>query len=343
MTTPLARLDHRGDWAKAGLLAVVLSAVTVVIVLAFAWPTSSSAPRNLPVVVAPAAAAPQVSQRLAAAGASDLLSITPVADEAAARTALTDREALGAIVIGPQGPRVLKAGAASPMAAQLMDQLAATLATGQPPVTAEEVVAPPAGDPHGAAFAVAALPLTLAGLAVGAAFGLRVRRRAPRLVGVIGAAVLIGVLFTLVLDTWLGLLGRHFAAEAAVIALVVAAVATTVVGLIGLVGGGGIGIAAAAFVLLGVPLAGLAVPWQALPDFWGSLGRWLPAGAGGDLLRRVSFFPDASVGFPLLVLLGWLAVGIALTWARRERGVDAPAEVRAARESVGLPPAQLTH
>jgi hypothetical protein len=238
---------------------------------------------------------------------------------------------------------VLKAGAASPLAAQVMDQLAATLAAGRPPATAQDVVAPPAGDPHGSAFVTAVLPLTLSALLVGAAFGLRGRRRMQRLVGVLGAAVLMGIFFTHVMDSWLGLLGGHFLAEAGVIALAVAAVASVVSGLTALVGAGGVGIGAALFVLLGVPLAGIAAPWQALPDFWGSVGRLLPAGAGGELLRRVAFFPVASVAFPLLVLLGWLVIGIGVTWAKRDRNAPEPAAVQAARESVGLPAAELTH
>lgn len=314
--------DRLSGWQRAGGLAAALTLATTLIVVAFAWPTSSADPRQLPVVVVPAAAAQQVRGQLAASGAGDLLDISGVADETAARAALGDRAAFGAIVVGPNGSSVLKAGAASPAVGQLLDQLAATLGTGKPPVTAQDVVPPPAGDPHGSAFATAVLPLTLSALVLGSAFGLGVRQRRPRLAGVLGTAILVGGCFTLVLDSWLGLLGGAFVAEALVIALAVGAVALPVSGLAALIGAPAAGIGAGVFVLLGVPLAGLAVPWQAMPDFWRQFGRYLPAGAGGELLRRVSFFPAASVTFPLLVLSGWWVVGLALTLIPR-RGVAA--------------------
>ncbi len=304
-------------WSRVGALMGALTLVSVLILIAFAWPTSSARPRGLPMVVAPAAAAPQVQRQLAAGGVGDLFTVTGVPDEAAARQAIVERDALGAIVIGPSGPAVLKAGAASPASSQLLDQLAATLSTGKPPVGAVDVVPSPPGDPHGSAFAIAVLPFTLSALIIGAVFGMTVRPRMPRLVGVLGTSIAAGVCFTLVLHNWLDLLGGGFTAEASVITLVLAAVSVSVSGLVGLLGPPGMGIGAGIFVLLGVPLAGLAAPWQALPEFWGALGRFLPAGAGGELLRRVSFFPDASVAFPLLVTAGWLTVGLLLTGAVR--------------------------
>ncbi|MGI8417277.1 MAG: hypothetical protein ACR2P2_13955 [Nakamurella sp.] len=328
--------NRLSGWQRAGGLAAALTLATTLIVVAFAWPTSSADPRQLPVVVAPAAAQ-QVRGQLAGNGAGDLLEISGVADETAARAALSDRTAFGAIVVGPNGPTVLKAGAASPTVGQLLDQLAATLATGKPPVTAQDVVPPPAGDPHGSAFATAVLPLTLSALALGAAFGLGVRQRRPRLAGVLGTAIAVGVCFTWVLDSWLGLLGGAFLAEASVIALAVGAVgavALPVSELTALIGAPAAGIGAGFFVLLGVPLAGLAVPWQSMPDFWGQFGRYLPAGAGGELLRRVSFFPTASMTFPLLVLSGWLMVGLAVTLIPR-RGVPAAVGQQQASAVVG--------
>jgi len=327
VSSRLSSFDRLPSWSRVGALVGVLTLVSVLILIAFAWPTSSARPRNLPLVAAPAAAAPQIQGQLAAGGVGDLFTVTGVPDEAAARQAVADRDALGAIVIGASGPAVLKAGAASPVAAQMLDQLAATLSTGKRPVGAVDVVPPPGGDPHGSAFAIAVLPFTLSALIIGAVFGMTIRRRMPRLIGVLGTSIAAGVCFSLVLHSWLGLLGGGFTAEASVITLVLAAVSVSVSGLVGLLGPPGIGIGAGIFVLLGVPLAGLAAPWQALPEFWGELGRFLPAGAGGELLRRVSFFPAASVAFPLLVTAGWLTLGLLLAVAAR--GVHRPPGVDA--------------
>lgn len=49
--------DRLPVWVRVGALVGALTLVSVLILIAFAWPTSSARPRDLPMVVAPVASA----------------------------------------------------------------------------------------------------------------------------------------------------------------------------------------------------------------------------------------------------------------------------------------------
>ena len=66
------------------------------------------------------------------------------------------------------------------------------------------------------------------------------------------------------------------------------------------------------FMLIGNPISGAQLPKEFLASPWGAIGQWLPPGAGNSLLRDTSYFPDANVWFPILVLCGWAVVGLLL-------------------------------
>jgi hypothetical protein len=89
----------------------------------FAWPQARMEPRDLPIGVAgPSAATQMVEHTLTAPRGS--FDVHRYADEAAARDAIADRDIYGAIVIGPAGPKVLTASAASPTVAQMITNAA---------------------------------------------------------------------------------------------------------------------------------------------------------------------------------------------------------------------------
>ncbi|MBB0231237.1 ABC transporter permease [Streptomyces calidiresistens] len=239
----------------------------------------------------------------------------------------------GALVLGPDGPELLVASAGGPAAAQLLEQgvrgFLARADTGAPTdaLTVTDLVPGPAGDPRGAAFAAGLLPLTLAGVAAGALvvlFGLRGTRG---LLTLIGACALVGMVAALLLHTWLGVLEGGWWAAAASLALLVLACAALPAGLGALLGPPGIGLGALTVVAFGNPFSGAASSPDLLPTPMGDLGQALPPGAGASLLRSVSFFDGADAARPLLVLLGWAAVGLLLLGlATRRRGAASPAD-----------------
>jgi hypothetical protein len=152
--------------------------------------------------------------------------------------------------------------------------------------------------------------MIIAGLALGAAAALALRNRWLVLGTVIGGALVIAVSFAGIL-AWLGVSGGHFWDEFSAISLAITASALVVAGLVRLVGPAGAGLGALLLVIIGNPLSGIATSPRLLPAPWGEFGQWLPTGAGGTLLRTVAYFPAASVWMPLLVLLGWAALGAA--------------------------------
>jgi hypothetical protein len=253
--------------------------------------------------------------------------VTPVDDRAAAVDAIEHREAYGAIVLGQQ-PEVLTSSAASPVAAQalngiagqlqaMLQQAAAAQATGGSPapaitVAVTDVVPLADSDARGAGLASAVLPLVIGGLLGGVLATLAIPGRMRRLAALAAYAVLAGVTVAGILQGWLGVLQGAYLLNASAIALAMFAIAGSVAGLAAVIGRPGLAIGAVTLVLFAVPLASAAAPVEFLPAPWGAVGQWFPPGAGANLLRDLSYFPDAAVAFPWLVLAGWAVAGVGL-------------------------------
>ncbi|MFG3499033.1 ABC transporter permease [Streptomyces sp. NPDC047928] len=304
------------------MIAVMLlvPAVVALALWAFAWPAARIAPRDLPVAVAgPPAATAQVAERL---GRQDgAFEIHGYEDEAAARDAIQDRVVYGAVVVSPEGPRLLTASAAGPAVAQLLQQAMTAAAPAGTPVPVADVVTPPPGDPRGGAFAASVLPLSLAGVAAGAVvtlLGLRGLRAATALVG---ASTLVGLVAVALVHGWLGVLAGDWWIEAGALALTALATGAAVAGLGALAGRAGLGLGAFLMVLIGNSFSGAASAPQLLPEPAGALGQVLPPGAGTALLRSVAYFDGAASGTAALTLAAWAGLGLlAVLVAARRRG-----------------------
>ena len=315
-------------WLAGAQAVVGLTLLLTLVLVAFVWPATQIAPRDLPVgLAAPDQVAAQIEQGLNR-GAEGALEITRVADRAEAERLIRDREIYGAIVVDPGGASVLTASAASPAVAQILGQLANGLgqAFGQQPQIVD-VVPLPAEDPRGAGLAAAALPLVIGGVAAAALLTRVLSGAFARLVGVLSLAVVAGLAMAAVLQFWMGSLEGSYWANAGVLALAIAASATVLLGLERLLGYAGLGLGAAVLLLLGNPLSGLTSAPELLPRGWSELGQLLPPGAAGTALRSVAFFDGAGSGRALVVLLSWLGVGIVLSLLLRSRrsAKDAPA------------------
>ncbi|WP_395106959.1 hypothetical protein [Actinomadura sp. SCN-SB] len=292
--------------AGVALVAVVLQLLMIV---AFSWPATRIAPRDVPIVTAgPQGAA--VAERLdrERPGAFE---VTAVADEAAARAVLADYEAYGAIVTTPSGPKVLVASAASPMVAQQLTQVAQRL-SGTPPAAVQDVVAADADDPRGAGFGALALPLIMSGIAAAVLLTFAIPGLAARATGLVIFAALGGLGAAWLSQGWLSLLPGSYLTLASVMGLAVLAVAGTVAGLAAAIGRAGIGLGALTFLLLGNPLSAATSAPELLPQPWGELGQLLPPGAAITLVRSVTYFDGAGATAPLITLLAWAAAGLAL-------------------------------
>ncbi|MET7650298.1 MULTISPECIES: ABC transporter permease [unclassified Streptomyces] len=327
--------------AARRLIAVVLLVPTLAAVAlwAFAWPAARTAPRDLPLGVAgpPAATARLEKELTRHEGAFE---IHRYADRTAARDAVEDRTVYGAVVVTDEGPELLTASAASPVVAQLLQQAVAgqAAATGGAQVRTVDVVAAPAADPRGAALGASVLPLALAGIAAGAVASLLGLRGIRAVLALVGAAALVGLVAAALAHSWLGVLTGDWWAEAAVLGLSTLAVSAAVAGCAALLGTPGIGAASFVVMFLGNPFSGAASAPRMLPEPVGTIGQWLPPGAGTTLLRSVSFFDGAAATGPALTLAWWAALGLGavLLGARPKRGTSRTGPTVEARESAAV-------
>ncbi|WP_369256323.1 ABC transporter permease [Streptomyces sp. R35] len=309
---------------------VLIPALVALALWAFAWPAARTAPRDLPLGVAGSATATAPIQKQLAQhrGAFE---IHRYADEAAARDAIEDRTVYGAVVATAQGPKLLTASAASPLVAQLLQQAVAQQAPEGTKVPTVDVVPASAKDPRGAALSASVLPLALVGIAAGAVvtlLGLRGTRAASALVG---AAALVGMVAAAIAHSWLGVFTGDWWTEAAALGLSTLAVSAAVAGLAALIGTPGIGLGGFVVMLLGNPFSGAASAPEMLPEPVGTIGQWLPPGAGASLLRSVSFFDGAAATGPALTLAWWAVLGLGAvllgsTLKQRETAAETVAE-----------------
>ncbi|MBB3035777.1 hypothetical protein [Hoyosella altamirensis] len=296
-------------WSKAIGIACALSLLVGLLLAAFAWPAARSAPADLPIAVAgPPAAVAEFSAQLDDR-APGVFAITEANDASAAEALVTDREVYGAFVLSPGSPpALLTASAASPVVAHLLTGVASG-----PAMSDVNDLAPFTGDdPRGAGFAAAALPMVMGGLLIGVASSLALAGATRRLVAVLLGAALSGLVAGLVAQGWLGVLAGSYWINSAAIALTIGAIGITLVGLHSVLGHAGIALGAITVFLIGNPLSGVAVAPEMLPGSWGTVGQFLPPGAGADLLRSVSFFDGVGLAQPTLVLAFWGVAGLLL-------------------------------
>ncbi|MFE7171393.1 ABC transporter permease [Streptomyces sp. NPDC057616] len=308
--SPASATPARTHTRRLIAIAVLVPALAALALWAFAWPAARTAPRDLPLGVAgPTAATAQMEQQLTRhRGAFE---IHRYADEAAARDAIEDRTVYGAVVVTTHGPELLTASAASPVVAQMLQQAVAqqASATGTP-VKTVDVVAAPAKDPRGAALTSSVLPLALAGIAAGSVVTLLGLRGLRAVAALVAAGALTGMAAAGITHSWLGVLTGDWWTEAGVLGLATLAVSAAVAGLAALLGNAGVGVAAGVVMLFGNPFSGASSAPQMLPDPVGTIGQWLPPGAGTSLLRSVSFFDGAAATGPALTLTWWAALGL---------------------------------
>ncbi|MGA4846989.1 ABC transporter permease [Streptomyces sp. G5(2025)] len=316
------------------LVAVLVPALVALALWAFAWPAARTAPHDLPLGVAgPSAAAGPIAQRLEQREGA--FEVRRYADEAAARSAIEGRTVYGAVVATPQGPKLLTATAASPVVAQFLEQAVREQAPEGTRVPVVDVVPAPAADPRGSALGSSVLPLAIAGVAAGALVTLRGLRGVRAVRALVVAAVLVGAVAAALTHSWLGVLIGNWWAEAGVLGLSMLAVSATVAGLGALLGPAGVGVGGLTMVLLGNPFSGVTSAPRLLPEPVGAIGQLLPPGAGGSLLRSVSFFDGAQATTPALTLGAWGVLGLTgvLLGARRGRRTPAAAQPSAVRET----------
>ncbi|MEU4292508.1 hypothetical protein AB0E63_30150 [Kribbella sp. NPDC026596] len=312
---PLAVTSRPSPWPKVAGAVVLLTAITGMLLIAFAWPSARSSLHDVPIAVAgPTSAVGQVRAALdqRVPGGFD---ITEVTDTAAAEQLIRDREVYGAIDLSAGIPQVIVASAGSTAVAQTLQSMAAGLAqAGKPaaPSGVRDIAALPADDPRGAGLSAGAMPLVMGSLLGAVLLTRLVRGSGRRITGALGYSVCGGLAVAAILQFWFGSPSADYLANTGAVAYTIAATSLTILGLESLLGFAGIGIGAVVMMLVGNPLSGTSTAPEMLPGWSGVLGQLMPPGAGGRLLRSTAFFEGRGIAQAVTVLAVWVALGAGL-------------------------------
>jgi len=319
MRNPLAA---HPPWRQLTIIAIMLPMMIVLAVLAFAWPAARIAPRHLPVGIVGTGPGSQRALAGLTRGDPDGFNVHRYANEASARSAIEDRDVYGAVAVGADGVTVLEASAASPAVAQLLGTVGQQLAqhaaaSGSSPQAARvrdvDVVPLSASDPRGLVLPAALLPLTICGVIMASVVGLVLAFRPAwrQIMALIVVSATAGLGAYLIAQGFLGALPHDAVATWAALSLIVLAIGATTAGLIALIGAAGLGLGVLLMIFMGNPFSGVTSAPELLPAPVGTIGQWLPPGAGASLLRSTAYFNGHGASGHLIVLIVWMVLGLA--------------------------------
>jgi hypothetical protein len=245
-------------------------------------------------------------------------------NEESARQALLHQRVYVALVLTDTPPRMLIASAAGASVARVLTAAAQGGSTqAGRPLDVQDVRPLPPDDPQG----LVAFYVTLAATVLGfvSIFQLRAHARGFSLgawLGFIASLALVaGLALALLAGPVMGSLHGMLLELWTILALEIAAAALFNSTMLVLVGNWAIVPTWLTFVVLGNTSSGGAVAPPLLPEFYAFIGRWLSPGATVEALRGAVYFRHDQHAEPFLVLIAWVAGGLAaLLAARRLRG-----------------------
>lgn len=304
------------QYLKLAGLILGLSTILLLMLLSFVTPLLNSGAKDLPLAVGgPDMMTTKITQGLEAQS-PDAFNITSYSTAEEAVDAVQNREAIGAITVGPDGITIVTASAAGTPYPTILKQVGEGLSQTGQPVQYTDVAPLTAEDPTGSAISALALPMIFGGMSSAVALSTVFKKsRRKQIIGAIGVAILGGLVASSVLYFGFGAFETNFWPTTAVIMLGIAAICLTVLGLNSLLGFVGIGLGAVLMLFIANPLSGLLTGAAWLPSPWGTLGQYLPLGAAGTAIRSSTFFDGAAMGQPVTVLVCWIVAGLGLAAA----------------------------
>lgn len=294
---------------------------------AFLAPTFGSGPSGVPIAIS--GPEPVVQQLVGQAEQQEEHpDFEVVGSPEEAQQMVKDREAVGAVVLTPQGSTIYTASGNGAAYTQMLGGFVEKLqATGQQVETVD--LAPTTqDDPQASGVSLLGLPLAFGGLVSAAlcTFLLRGNKWAKAgvllSVAALGAAVVVWMLHGVY-----GTIDGSVFLEWLAVTVGIAATSLFTAGLASLIGVAGVGVGAVLTILVANPLSGLATgPWL-LPAGWATLGQLMPIGATGFLVRSLAFFDGAGATRAWWVLICWVVFGLCMLAFDRSK---AKAEAEAA-------------
>lgn len=233
-----------------------------------------------------------------------------------AKAAIDARDVDAVLVVGSGGPRLIVAGAAGEAITGLTTAIFTAAFAAQGGQLAVEVTHPySSGDPHGLVLFFLVLATIVSTFV--AQVALFFRARGARLASWIGVTAAWGVIAGLAgvgMAAWI--VGGYDIASASALAglvgLAALAIGSVTAGLSRLLGVPGIGIAGLVVVLLDLISSGGPAGPSFLPDAYRWMSPWMPAGQLFKAMSGVLYFDGNAIATPVLVMAGWLVVGLVL-------------------------------
>jgi hypothetical protein len=316
------------DSSRLLKLTTGLLGILVLFAAAFVLPAHKPEPHDVPVGLVGTTAQ---EQKLSAARPG-AMEVKLYASGAEARRAIEHREIYGALV----GDRLLIASAASNSVAQALRTAAEK---SMHPVSVEDVVPLSKEDPRGSTLN----SLFLALIIVSSISIVALTKSGFSGLGLVGAVGLFAVLggFAVIglVGEGVGALPGPYLQLSAAAGLAILAIALPIAGLQRLLGQTGAALGGLFFMLLANPASANATAPEMLPDPWRSVSQLMPPGAGGTVLRNITYFDGNATFTPLIVLSAYAATGFALVLlgdALRRRRRHEPDEIPATDKTDSL-------
>jgi hypothetical protein len=312
---------------------VLLPALVLMLAFAFSYVGAfhEPTPHSVPVaVVGPPAVAAQLDRL-----PGDPLDARQASTRSDALSRIDDREVYGAYDASTN--RLFVASAANRATAIALERTFNRVAAAQhrPAVRVTDVKPLPPKDPNGTAAFYAVIAWVFGGYIGATLIGLigtsrsRSRKRAAARIGALaGFGIVGGILSVVMLRACFDVFTGHVVALCAIAALTIFASGAATAGIQAAAGPAGTGLVILVFVILGNAASGGPFARPLLPGLWRTIGGVLPPGASVDLSRSALFFDGARIAGPILVLVGWAALGTALLIALGGR-VMTPVEAEA--------------
>ena len=277
------------------------------------------------------------------------LKVTHYSDEAAAKTAIGQAKAWGALIPATGTSTLLVVPSISDLAPY-------TLATefGQAAKSQGQKLTPtsytptplPSGDPFGLVLAILLTPLLLFGYQMVTMLKMATKATAGPLLGftLMAFAIVATLLVDLIAGPWLGgIPSGKFWILWPIMALIMSAVGLFAAVMQRAFGAFGTPITMIAIIILGKPSAGGANGVPYLPGFWTAIGPYLPPRNAFILMRNTVYFDGHGTAQALIIMLAYFLVfttilGI-LVWYRRPAPTipDVTPETEALTVAVAIP------
>ncbi|ASR36667.1 hypothetical protein BAY61_18525 [Prauserella marina] len=331
-TTPTTRHRVSSDWLKVLALTLGLPVIIALMLYAFLAPSINSGPKELPVAVAgPTTELTPLEQALRS-NSPDAFAFQRHDRAADVEAAITNREAIGGIVIQSSGHVTLytAAGNGTPYV-ELMNTIATSLQAQGQSVETIELAPLTEDDPTGIGLAMLGLPLAFGGMASAALMIFLLRGKTLQtLVGLTATSIAAGIVVTTILRSGYGSFDADHVVASLAIAAGVAATSFFVAGLGAVIGIRAIGLGAILTIFIANPLSGLATGWWWLPQPFGEIGQHMPIGAAGQLLRSLAYFDGNGANGAWTTLIIWILAGttliVAAGFRKRQHPETPPAE-----------------